>query len=127
MGKWQRFKYNHVLPMAEDGKLVTGSKSQAELSRRMASEGMVLLKNDSALSLKKGEKVALFGKPSADYVKGGGGSGDTTVAYVNNLYRAMLKKQEEGKVVVKSGGGSGERAEIIAVGETAQTKERFNG
>lgn len=100
MGKWQRFKYNPVLPMGEDGRLVTGSKSQEELSRRMASEGMVLLKNDGVLPIEKGAKVALFGKASADYVKGGGGSGDTTVAYVNNLYRAMLDKEKEGKVVV---------------------------
>lgn len=100
MGKWQRFRYNPVLPMGEDGKLVTGSKSQTELSRRVASEGMVLLKNDGALPLFKGARVALFGKASVDYVKGGGGSGDTTVAYVNNIYRAMLEKQKEGKVVV---------------------------
>ena len=33
--------------------------------------------------------MALFGKGSFDYVKGGGGSGDVTVAYVRNLYDGL--------------------------------------
>ena len=37
--------------------------------------------------------MALFGKGSFDYVKGGGGSGDVTVAYVKNLYDGL---KEEG-------------------------------
>ena len=31
------------------------------------------------------KKVALFGKGSTDYVKGGGGSGDVTVSYTVSL------------------------------------------
>ena len=101
MVKWQRFRYNPVLPLGKDGKRITGSREQIEFSRRAAAEGMVLLKNDGGLlPIKKGGKVALFGKASADYVKGGGGSGDTVVAYVKNLCEAMSEKANEGKVEV---------------------------
>ena len=101
--KWQRFKYLPVLPLGDDGKLMTGSKEHVALSRTVAAEGMVLLKNDNdLLPLSKGTKVALFGKGSADYVKGGGGSGDTVVAYVKNLCEAMEEKESEGKVEVCS-------------------------
>ena len=99
MSKWQRYKYMPVLPLGEDGRLVTGSKEHIALSRKIASEGMVLLKNEKALlPLPKGSKVALFGKGSADYVKGGGGSGDVTVAYIRNLCDGMEEKQAEGKL-----------------------------
>lgn len=101
MNKWQRYKYMPVLPMGEGGKLLTGSKEHIALSRQIATEGMVLLKNENALlPLKKGSKVALFGKGCADYVKGGGGSGDVTVAYVRNLCDGMEEKQAEGKLTV---------------------------
>ena len=86
MSKWKRYKYLPVLPLGEDGKIVTGSKEHIALSRKAAAEGMVLLKNENQLlPLKSGSRAALFGKASVDYVKGGGGSGDVTVAYVRNL------------------------------------------
>ena len=99
--RWGRFHYLPVLPLGEDGRLVTGSKEHIALSRNAAAEGMVLLKNDnSLLPLPEGARVALFGKGSADYVKGGGGSGDTVVAYVKNLCEAMEEKEKEGKVSI---------------------------
>lgn len=101
MGKWQRIMYQPVLPMGEDGKRVTGSREHIGLSRRAAGEGMVLLKNEGGrLPLASGARVALFGKGTIDYVKGGGGSGDVTVAYVRNLYEGMKLKEKEGKVSV---------------------------
>lgn len=97
MGKWQRILYQPALPLGSTR--VTGSKEHIELSRKAAGEGMVLLKNNTGLlPLARGEKVALFGKGTIDYVKGGGGSGDVTVAYVRNLYEGMKIKEEEGKV-----------------------------
>ena len=40
---------------------------------------MVLLKNEkNTLPIRKGTKVALFGKGTVDYVKGGGGSGTSS-------------------------------------------------
>lgn len=71
------------------------------LSKEAAAEGMVLLKNEkNLLPLAVGSRVALFGKGSFDYVKGGGGSGDVTVSYVRNLYDGM--KMQEGISVYES-------------------------
>lgn len=101
MKKWTRIKYLPVLPMGEDGRLATGSEKHIVLSRKAASEGMVLLKNeDKLLPLKPRNRVALFGKATADYVKGGGGSGDVTVRYVRQFWEAMEAKQAEGKLSV---------------------------
>ena len=62
---------------------------------------MVLLKNEkNTLPIRKGTKVAFFGKGTVDYVKGGGGSGDVTVEYIRNLYEGMKIKEDEGKVEV---------------------------
>lgn len=101
MAKWQRFQYHPYIPLGADGRRVTGSKEHIALSRRAAAEGSVLLKNENGvLPLEKGAKVALFGKASVDYVKGGGGSGDVTVEYVLNLCQTMEEKQSEGKISV---------------------------
>ncbi len=98
---WNRLRYTPVLPLGEDGRTVTASKEHLELSRAAASEGMVLLKNENhVLPLERGAKVALFGKGTADYVKGGGGSGDVTVPYLRNLHQGMQIKQKEGKVEI---------------------------
>ena len=99
--KWQRIQFMPGTPLGEDGRRVTGSAAHIALSRRAAAEGMALLKNDNALlPLKHGSRVAVFGKAQADYVKGGGGSGDTTVAYVRSLAQGLRIKQNEGKVTV---------------------------
>ena len=98
---WRRLRYTPVLPLGPGGRLVTASKEHLELSRAAASEGMVLLKNENnVLPLPKGTKVALFGKATADYVKGGGGSGDVTVPYLRNLHQGLQIKQKEGKVEI---------------------------
>ncbi len=86
MEKWIRARFLPGLPLGPDGKRVTAGKDHIALSRRAAREGMVLLKNrNHALPLARGCKVALFGKATIDYVKGGGGSGDVTVPYIRNL------------------------------------------
>ena len=101
MAKWQRSFFQPVLPLGEDGRRVTGSKEHIALSRMAAGEGMVLLKNEkNTLPIRKGTKVALFGKGTVDYVKGGGGSGDVTVEYIRNLYEGMKIKEDEGKVEI---------------------------
>lgn len=93
MERWARAKYQPVLPLGEDGRRITGSREHITLSKNAAKEGMVLLKNEGGLlPLKKGSKVALFGKATFDYVKGGGGSGDVTVAYTRNLYEGFKEK-----------------------------------
>ena len=93
MDKWTRVKFQPNLPLKESGR-VTASKEHIQLSKEAAREGMVLLKNENGLlPLAVGSKIALFGKGSFDYVKGGGGSGDVYTAYVRNLYEG-LKAQE---------------------------------
>ena len=88
-----------MLPMGKDGSRITACREHIGLSRDVAKEGMVLLKNrENVLPLKKGSKVALFGKGTFDYVKGGGGSGDVTVEYVRNLYDGF--RSLEGEVSV---------------------------
>ena len=90
MGKWTRIKYQPNLPLSEHGERVTACVEHVALSKNSAKEGMVLLKNDSdLLPLKIDQKVALFGKGTFDYVKGGGGSGDVTVEYTVNLYEGL--------------------------------------
>ncbi len=85
MEKWIRTRYQPNLPL--DGeRRVTACPEHIALSRQAAQEGMVLLKNrNSLLPLAPGSRTALFGKGSFDYVKGGGGSGDVTCAYVRNV------------------------------------------
>ncbi len=86
MGKWQRVSYLPNLPLGENGERVTACKAHRELSKNAAKEGMVLLKNEEKLlPFVKGAKIAVFGKASFDYVKGGGGSGDVTVDYITGL------------------------------------------
>ncbi len=92
MFKWQRSMYQPNLPLGQNGERVTASKKHKLLSKEAAKEGMVLLKNkNSLLPLSAGTKLALFGKGTIDYVKGGGGSGDVTVEYTVNLYEGLKR------------------------------------
>ena len=93
MEKYSRFRYQPCIPLGEDGRCVTASKKHIALSRRAAGEGMVLLKNeDYALPLAKGEKIALFGKATIEYIKVGGGSGDVHCPYIRNIYDGFASK-----------------------------------
>ena len=92
MTKWQRIKYHPNLPLGENGQRVTACAEHIELSKNAAKEGMVLLKNSgNILPFAMGTKLALFGIATFDYVKGGGGSGDVTVAYTTDLYDGFKK------------------------------------
>ena len=87
MERWGRLKYQPSLPLEAGKERVTESPAHRNLSKEAAKEGMVLLKNEGGtLPLKKGSRIALLGKGTFDYVKGGGGSGDVTVSYIHNLY-----------------------------------------
>ena len=56
--------------------------AHARISRKAATEGMVLLKNErDALPLAAGKKLALFGNSAHDIIIGGTGSGDVHEAY----------------------------------------------
>lgn len=61
-------------------------KENAQISRWAATEGMVLLKNNSqVLPIEKGTAVAVFGNNALDLIAGGTGSGD-----VNKMYAVPL-------------------------------------
>ena len=101
MDKYARYRYQPCMPLGEDGRRCTASKEHTALSRKAASEGTVLLKNDdNALPLKKGEKIALFGKATIEYIKGGGGSGDVHTPYIRNIYEGFCEKEADGKVSI---------------------------
>ena len=92
MKQWTRANFQPALPLGLDGKRVTASPAHIRLSRQAAREGMVLLKNERrTLPLAMGTRIALFGKGTIDYVKGGGGSGDVTVPYTLNLYEGLCQ------------------------------------
>ncbi len=72
-----------------------------ELSRLAASEGMILLENkNEVLPVAEGSTVAMFGRAMIDYTRGGGGSGDTQVAYTVNILEGMQNYEKEGKLTL---------------------------
>ena len=93
--KWARSRFQPNLPLGEDQMKVTASSAHLTFARRAGREGIVLLKNrNHMLPVKKGVRLALFGKGVFDYVKGGGGSGDVTVSHVRNLYDGLTMREE---------------------------------
>lgn len=60
-----------------------------KIARQAASEGMVLLKNNNTLPLKKNTKVALFGVTSIETISGGTGSGDVNKAYMVSITQGL--------------------------------------
>ena len=65
-------------------------KAHAEVARKAAGESMVLLRNENGtLPLAGGQKVALYGVTSLDFVAGGTGSGNVNKAYVVNMKEGL--------------------------------------
>ncbi len=100
MENYARFRYQPCLPLGKDGRRVTASKEHIELSKKAATEGIVLLKNDGTLPLSSTNTVALFGKATIEYIKGGGGSGDVHCPYIRNIYEGFLTKENENKISI---------------------------
>ena len=99
MERWCRINFQPSIPTGEDGRRLTGSQKHIDLSRKAATEGMVLLKNEnSILPVAPGKKIAVFGRGQYDYIKGGGGSGVVSSAYTRSIYEGLQIKAEEGKI-----------------------------
>lgn len=71
-------------------------KKYASLARQVVAEGSVMVKNDNgALPLKKGCKVASFGRSQLNYYKSGTGSGGlVNTAYVVSILDALKASEE---------------------------------
>lgn len=97
--RWARARFQPNLPVGENNTKVTASSTHLALAGKAGREGIVLLKNDrDLLPIKKGTRLALFGKGVFDYVKGGGGSGDVTVSHVINLYDGLTQRDDPADV-----------------------------
>ena len=71
------------------------------ISRRLASQGMVLLKNENkTLPFKKKEKIGVVGNECLDLIKGGGGSAHVNCLYVRTLPEGLREKAQEGKISI---------------------------
>lgn len=64
--------------------------AHAALSREVASEGMVLLKNDGVLPLAQGLAIDLYGNTSYRFISGGTGSGRVNAAYTVSLKEGLV-------------------------------------
>ena len=74
-------------------------KRNMERSRKIAGQGMVLLKNNGVLPLGKAVKtIALFGNGARRTIKGGTGSGDVNSRFVINIEQGL----EEGGFTITS-------------------------
>ena len=63
--------------------------AHAKVALDAAGESVVMLRNEAALPLGGGEKVALYGISSVDFIAGGTGSGNVNKAYVVNMRQGL--------------------------------------
>ena len=66
-------------------------KAHAQVARKAAGESLVLLRNENGTLpiVPKGQKVALYGESTVDFVAGGTGSGTVNKAYCVNMVEAL--------------------------------------
>ena len=78
------------------GRYVVDIDKYATLARQTAAEGCVLVKNENqTLPLRKGDKVAVFGRMAFHYYKSGLGSGGlVNTKYVVGILDALRKEND---------------------------------
>ena len=78
------------------GKYAVDSERYAALARQAVAEGCVLVKNENqTLPLRKGDKVAVFGRMAFHYYKSGLGSGGlVNTRYVVGILDALKKESD---------------------------------
>ncbi len=96
--RWRRARFTPVMPLGEGNRLVTGSEAHILRTKTVAEEGMVLLKNDGTLPLKKGQKIAVFGAAQADYMRGGTGAGIVRCAFEKTLLDGLQEMDAQGQI-----------------------------
>lgn len=77
------------------------SNANRALSREVAADAMVLLRNNNnSLPLKKGEKIAIFGGSGGNWHKGGNGSGDVRIGndVIYDAVEGLQEAEKQGKV-----------------------------
>ena len=102
MHRFGRYIYQPVSYMGRGGKRITGCKEHVALSKTIATEGTVLLKNDGILPLSKGIRIVPFGRGYGDFILGGGGSGVVYCEKSVPLADSLLAMQEKGEIEVFS-------------------------
>ncbi len=82
--------------MNSEKKIGIPMEGLAEMCRKAAAQGAVLLKNEhQVLPLKQGEKIAVFGRCQLDYYRSGTGSGGSVnVEYTTNLIDGLRSMPE---------------------------------
>lgn len=75
-------------------------RTHSLLARKIAAEGMVLLKNEGMLPINTDVAIALFGSGAVKTIKGGTGSGDVNNRETVTIYQGM---KEAGVILVNEG------------------------
>ncbi|MBO4901958.1 MAG: glycoside hydrolase family 3 protein [Lachnospiraceae bacterium] len=75
---------------SKDSQISASEQAHMELSRKLAGECPVLLKNDGVLPMKAG-RIALYGRGVRQTIKGGTGSGDVNTRFSVTVEEGLLK------------------------------------
>ena len=96
--RFERYLYNYANPLGKNGRRITESKKHLCVAKELATEGIVLLKNDGTLPLKRGERLCVFGRGSGEWIFGGGGSGAVRATQKISLTDALEAADARGDI-----------------------------
>ena len=82
---------NNLHGKANDAAFSERELRHAAIARKLAAEGMVLLKNETILPLDPSQPIGLFGAGAVQTVKGGLGSGDVNNRRSISIYEGLLE------------------------------------